>query len=51
MATNLSGVLFVVGFVSCVGGLASWSVPLAAVVAGVVVMGMAALPYLRKRGS
>jgi uncharacterized membrane protein YjjP (DUF1212 family) len=48
---NLNGVLFLAGFVSLVSGIGAWSVPLAAVVAGVVVMGMAAFPYLRKRGS
>jgi len=42
-------VLFLAGFVSFVTGIASWSVPVAAVVAGALVMAVAAYPYLRTR--
>lgn len=47
MASNLNGATFVVGFAAMSYGLASWSIPLAAVVAGVVLMGLAVYPFLR----
>lgn len=45
----MNGLLFVAGFATFVAGLASWSGALAAVVAGALVMGLAAYPYLRVR--
>lgn len=49
LSQNVNALLFLAGFVSFVWGLSVWSVPLAAVVAGVLVMGMAAAPYVRRR--
>lgn len=47
---NVSGIVFVVGFAVFVGGVASYSGPLAAVVAGGILMLAAAYPYLRPKG-
>ena len=44
---QVRSLLFLAGFVSFVGGLAAWSVPLAAVVCGGVVMVVTAFPYVR----
>ncbi len=46
---NVNGLLFAAGFALVVWGLSMVSVPLAAVVAGVVVMVVAAAPYVRWR--
>lgn len=46
---NIGTLLFAVGFVAFVSGVASWSKPLAAVAAGVLLMGLSVVPYLRKR--
>jgi uncharacterized membrane protein YjjP (DUF1212 family) len=43
---NLMG--FLAGFVAVAWGIGQWSAPLAAVVAGAIVMGLTAYPYLRK---
>ena len=49
LSENVNGLLFLAGFVLALWGLSVWSVPLAAVVAGVLVMVMAAAPYVRQR--
>ena len=49
MTDNVNGIAFLAGLVVVAWGVASWSVPLAAVVVGGVVMLCAALPYLRRR--
>ena len=49
LSQNVNGLLFLAGFALALWGLSAWSVPLAAVVAGVLVMVMAAAPYVRQR--
>lgn len=50
LGENVNALLFVAGFGAATWGLAHWSAPLAAVAAGVVVMGLSAFPYLRRKG-
>ena len=45
---NVNALCFLTGFGAMAWGVGQWSTPLAAVVAGVLVMGLAAYPYLRK---
>jgi hypothetical protein len=45
---DLSDLIGLIGFVSLLYGLAQWSQPAAYVTAGVLLMGLAVAPYLRK---
>lgn len=51
VAENIRFLLFLCGFALLYAGVSSLSRPLANIVAGGLVMGLAALPYLRPRKS
>ena len=48
MSSNLNGLLFLMGLSLCVAGVGQWSRPLAAVVAGAVLMALSVAKYLPK---
>jgi hypothetical protein len=49
LLNNINGFLFVVGFALLSAGIAAWSPPAAAVVAGVVLMALGLWPYITIR--
>lgn len=46
---NVNTLLFLVGYVALIVGVAGWSAPAAKVTAGIICIALAAWPYLRKR--
>lgn len=49
LAANVNFVLFLCGFAAVYAGIASLSLPIANIVAGSLVMGLSAFPYVKAR--